>query len=173
MYKTLDINNNADSITLRNRSTAINVPIEQETIYLVNKMIRCLKTKGKAAGLAAPQIGINKRIIICCFDRKIENLEVMINPTYYIQDEDIEEDWEGCFSVPYTFAKVPRWKTIEVEYYTLQSILIKKQLTAFYARVYQHECDHLDGTLIIDKGTTIKVLQTQKDYKKFLRKINN
>ena len=81
----------------------------------------------------------------------------------------MEYGWEGCFSVPLTFAKVARWKTIDIEYYTLKGDLIKKQLSGFHARIYQHEYDHLDGILIIDKGIEFKTVDSEDAYKSFLK----
>jgi peptide deformylase len=173
MSKILNVNNSIELVTLKKRSSPVELPIDHSTVDIIKKMLYCISIQGKAAGLAAPQIGINKRIMICNIDHKTQNLESMINPVYYVNENSLEEAWEGCFSVPYTFIKVARWKTIDIEYYNIQGVLIKKNLTGFYARIYQHEYDHLDGVLITDRGIEKKSFATKESYDTFLQATKN
>lgn len=173
MFKILNINNSQELVTLKKKSSAVELPVDHSTIDIVKQMLYCIKIQWKASGLAAPQIGINKRIIICNIDKEKGTLETMINPIYHVNENLLEEGWEGCFSVPYTFTKIARWKTIDIEYYNMQSILIKKKLTGFYARIYQHEYDHLDGILITDRGVEKKSFLTKESYDHFLQTTKN
>ena len=110
-------------------------------------------------GLAAPQVHIGKRIIIFRTpvknDEDIEEKKIqittLINPSYKNITEEIEDDWEGCLSIPGMLGKVRRYKKIVYQGYNLQGKLIKKNVEGLYARVIQHECDHLEGILFISR----------------------
>lgn len=154
-------------LTLKQKSLPVTLPLASKNT--INKMIEAIKLKGNAAGFAASQIGVNERIIICCFSGNIDTLEIMINPTYINNGSIKEEGWEGCFSIPLTFAKVPRWKNIEVSYYTVNSDLVKKQLHGFAARIYQHECDHLEGILMTEQASELKTFPNKEEFEAFLK----
>lgn len=110
-------------------------------------------------GISAPQIGVNKRIIV--IGAKKENiryndaedipLTVMINPTWKKLSEEKDIQYEGCISVPTIRGKVERFKTIEVKYISENMEMVTKQLNGFFARIVQHECDHLDGIIFLEK----------------------
>lgn len=114
---------------------------------------------GLGLGIAAPQIGINKRIIVV--GAKKENiryddaeeipLTVMINPIWKKISEDTDIQYEGCMSVPIIRGKVERYKNIELTYYNENGEEIVRQLNGFFARLVQHECDHLDGIIFLEK----------------------
>lgn len=114
---------------------------------------------GSGLGIAAPQIGINKRIIVV--GAKKENiryddaeeipLTVMINPIWKKISEDTDIQYEGCMSVPIIRGKVERYKNIELTYYNENGEEIVRQLNGFFARLVQHECDHLDGIIFLEK----------------------
>ena len=110
-------------------------------------------------GIAAPQVGINKRIIIiqvdstkCTYD-DCETIPttVMINPTWRKLSDETDIQYEGCLSVPTIRGKVERYKNIEVTYLNENGEKIVKELKGFTARDVQHECDHLDGIIFVDK----------------------
>jgi peptide deformylase len=105
-------------------------------------------------GLAAPQVGINRRLMVYneSGDPKDWMGEtVMINPTIieYSTGTDIEE--EGCLSFPKIRAKVVRPKWIKIEAVNLKGKKFKKKFVGWEARIFQHEYDHLDGTVFIDR----------------------
>lgn len=103
----------------------------------------------KGYGLAAPQIGIRKRAFICrgafCVDPKVIRSG---------SSTSVEE--EGCLSVPGTYIIVERPDWVKVTYNTLSGTAIQSKLVGFDARVFQHELDHLNGILIIDKENKMK-----------------
>jgi peptide deformylase len=105
-----------------------------------------------AAGLAAPQIGISKRVMIFSWDRSREHLHGAINPSFQPIDNQQNFGWEGCFSVPLMLAHVPRYQNIKATYMTVDGQIEAYILSGFAARVYQHECDHLDGIENIHKA---------------------
>jgi peptide deformylase len=107
----------------------------------------------KGVGIAAPQIGENIRLIII---NTKDGGVVMINPK--ITKKSLTKEWgeEGCLSVPGVFGQVKRHKKIECEYLDKTGKEIKIKAEGLMARVIQHEIDHLDGVLFIDKAKDIK-----------------
>lgn len=118
------------------------------------KLYNALKPYFPAAGLAAPQIGISKSVFIFSYDRDPSHLETIVNPTFTPVGTDTTEGWEGCLSVMnccYKMAKVTRFTTIKAVYLTAQGLRVEKTLEGFAAKVFQHEYDHLQGMLIINR----------------------
>jgi peptide deformylase len=106
------------------------------------------------AGLAAPQIGVSLQVVVFGLEKnpRYPHAEpvpytVLINPTLTPLGEEIEEDWEGCLSVPGMRGLVPRHAQMRYEGYDQYGNPIDRTVTAFHARVVQHECDHLYGVL--------------------------
>jgi peptide deformylase len=105
-------------------------------------------------GIAAPQIGINLRIVIFGFEKneRYPNAEpvpltILINPIIEYLGNDMEDGWEGCLSVPGLRGLVPRYESIKYSGYNENGIQFNKTVSGFHARVVQHEYDHLDGIL--------------------------
>ncbi len=103
-------------------------------------------------GLAAPQVGRSRRIIVVDVG---EDPIALINPVIK-KFEGEEWDTEGCLSVPGKAGEVCRAKRVEVEGYDLKGKKVRIKAEGFQARALQHEIDHLDGTLYIDKAEDIK-----------------
>lgn len=106
------------------------------------------------AGLAAPQIGVSLRVVIFGVEHNDRYPEaesvpetVLINPVITALGSAIEEDWEGCLSVPGMRGLVPRFAHIRYQGQDEYGSLIDRTVSGFHARVVQHECDHLDGIL--------------------------
>ena len=106
------------------------------------------------AGLAAPQIGVDLALVIFGFKQNQRYPDappvpetVLINPQITPLDEAEEEGWEGCLSVPGLRGKVPRFARIRYTGLDPSGHLIEREAEGFHARVVQHECDHLIGTL--------------------------
>ena len=106
------------------------------------------------AGLAAPQIGIGLQVVIFGGFKSprypdAEEIPdtVLINPQLEFIGEAIEEDWEGCLSLPGMRGKVPRYKQLRYRGCDLAGNAIDRTVSDFHARVVQHECDHLQGIL--------------------------
>jgi peptide deformylase len=108
----------------------------------------------KGVGLAAPQVGINKRLLVFNSEgdeRKIAAETVLVNPIIVDRSEGTELDDEGCLSFPGFGAKVVRAKWIKVKAFNLKGKPFNKKYTGWDARIFQHEYDHLDGTLYVDR----------------------
>ncbi len=106
------------------------------------------------AGLAAPQIGIGLQVVIFGVTRnpRYPDAEevpytVLINPKIASLDREMEEDWEGCLSVPGMRGLVPRYKRLSYQGYDQYGKTVERSVSGFHARVVQHECDHLQGIL--------------------------
>ena len=106
------------------------------------------------AGLAAPQIGVNQRVVIFGVDHnprypdtEVVPQTVLINPLITPLNEEKEDGWEGCLSVPGMRGLVPRFAHIRYQGQDEYGAVIDRTVTGFHARVVQHECDHLDGVL--------------------------
>ena len=134
----------------------VSEPVDFEKDDLTT-LIEDMKETMKAndgAGLAAPQIGVFKRLVIFGFDTNDRYPEadsvpftVLINPIITPLSDEKENGWEGCLSVPGLRGVVPRYTHIKYEGYDAEGKKIEREVEDFHARVVQHECDHLDGIL--------------------------
>lgn len=106
------------------------------------------------AGLAAPQIGVGLQVVIFGMesnprypDAEPVPQTVLVNPQLVFPDEEMEEDWEGCLSVPGMRGLVPRYRRLRYRGFDTRGTAIDRTVSGFHARVVQHECDHLAGIL--------------------------
>lgn len=127
----------------------------------LHKLVADMEDTMRAAdgvGLAAPQIGVDLRLVIFGFDEseRYPDAEavpytVLINPCLQPLDTEAPEaqveGWEGCLSLPGLRGLVPRWQRLRYTGYALDGQPIDRIVEGFHARVVQHECDHLDGKL--------------------------
>ncbi len=126
-------------------------------------------------GIAAPQVGINRRIVIIqvdkekCYYKDCEDVPttVMLNPVWRKLSEDTDITYEGCLSVPNIRGKVERYKNIEVTYYNEQGQKVVKEANGFTARDIQHECDHLDGIVFLERVKNHNGFATAEHIKKY------
>lgn len=140
-----------------------------------DNLILALKPYMPAAGLAAPQIGVSKSVFIYSYDRSPENLELVVNPSFSPIGDHKVEGWEGCLSVILTvwqLAKVPRYEKIRVSYLNRNGEKVEKVLEGFAARVFQHEYDHLQGIVNIEReDAIIKEFDTKEDLHNFVQDV--
>ncbi len=148
---------------LKQKAAEILFPLTEEEEQLIDTMKYMVKEglEGGAAGLAAPQVGVLKRIIVYHVlaewgkwrrDLEAEPLTVLINPFYRpLSESEQELEWEGCFSVRDLIGKVYRYKTIEYAGYDEKGRPVKGVAKGFLSRLLQHEIDHVNGTLMVDR----------------------
>ena len=124
-------------------------PLEQ----LIHDLFDTMAARG-GVGLAAPQIGVELRVIVfgMVSAARYPNAPpipqtALINPQLESIDDAIDEGWEGCLSLPGMRGRVPRFRRIHYSGYGAHGKPIEREVDGFHARVVQHECDHLDGTL--------------------------
>lgn len=117
------------------------------------KNLRETMIKKDGLGLAAPQVGENIRAITVAMNYGGDNKVVvaMVNPVILWHDDKILIAEEGCLSLPGIFKNVERFKELEVEFFTVEGERSILKLEGLNARVIQHEIDHLDGVLFIDR----------------------
>lgn len=132
-------------------------------------------------GIAATQAGINRRIVVIqvnkekCTYKDCEDIPttVMLNPTWKKLSEETEIEFEGCLSVPSIRGKVERYTNIEVTYYNEKGEKVIKHVNGFTARDIQHECDHLDGIVFLEKVSNPNGFATREMINKFNLKEEN
>ncbi len=138
------------------RQTCMDVPqdVSPEMLrHLVEEMFVCMYG-ARGVGLAAPQVGVLWRLFIVDMqDRDPEHSPlVLINPTFTEMADEVELGTEGCLSIPgYHADTVPRSPLVRVEGFDHRLKLIRLEARDYLARVFQHEYDHLDGRLYIDR----------------------
>ena len=120
---------------------------------IITDMLDTMKAED-GAGLAAPQIGVDLRIVVFGFENNPRYPDalsvprtVLINPVITPLSDLMDETWEGCLSVPGLRGIVPRYTSIEYKGFDEKGNVIEVIANDFHARVVQHECDHLDGIL--------------------------
>ena len=140
-----------------------------ETQQLVNNLRAAIGDHG--IGVAAPQIDVSKRVFLA--DISKENwskddveVTVILNPEIINVSDKCEYDWEGCLSAPGIWGKVKRPYQIEVTYLDEQGSLVNKVLIGLAARVFQHELDHLNGILFVDRMDDMSTLMMDEEFRK-------
>jgi len=141
-------------------------------LLAVVERMKDLMVLHKGVGLAAPQVGLSLRIFVASPTGKREEARAYINPV--LSDEHgSEEGEEGCLSLPDIRIKVPRFKSVRVEAVDERGQAFAEALADFPARVVQHENDHLDGILLLDRMSPMaklanrkKIKELEEDYRK-------
>ena len=142
-----------------------------ESIGTVNDEVKAVAARmlvlmheAEGIGLAAPQVGVPWRLFVTRHpdDRDGEGGQVFVNPTIEVLDSTPVEDIEGCLSLPGIEVTVRRPEGIRLTATSLDGIELSEDRYDHFARVYQHECDHLEGILIIDRMTTMDRLRNRR-----------
>ncbi|MFH0749801.1 MAG: peptide deformylase [Candidatus Gottesmanbacteria bacterium] len=128
-------------------------------------------------GIAAPQVYESIRLFIVASHPnprypKAPNMKptAVINPKILSFSKEVAKDWEGCLSVPGIRAFVPRSTKIIVEFTSINGKIVKKQFKDFIARIFQHEYDHLEGKVFLDRIETTNDIVTDKEYLRMIAK---
>lgn len=140
---------------LRKKSQKVTSILSDELQKLIPQMIETMKAKN-GVGLAAPQIGQNIRLLVV--SHKDQDL-VVINPKILKKSLLKEWDEEGCLSIPHRYGQVKRHKSITIKYLNESGQEQTLKANGLLARIIQHEIDHLDGILFIDKAKDLADIQ--------------
>ncbi len=160
VMRILTIEDEADLAVLRSTSTNFNIAdlSSPEYTLLAEKMVRTLESTDGGVGLAAPQVGLNRRVVaVQRVDKEGEPIEVYANIVIEEMRGEKVPGPEGCLSVPDLRGDVPRYQDITIRYTDMNSGRldqpreIREDVSGFAAVIFQHEVDHLDGVLYIDK----------------------
>ncbi|WP_375340356.1 peptide deformylase [Okeania sp.] len=157
---------------LRYKAQPINNISDKNLQQIIDNLITTvIETNG--VGIAAPQVSISDRLFIVASRPNLRypnapQMEptAMINPKLVSHSEDRVKGWEGCLSVPGIRGLVPRYRVINVEYTNREGKLERQELTDFVARIFQHEYDHLEGLVFLDRVESTTDLMTEDEYQK-------
>jgi len=150
--------------------------VENIQDWRIQKLIDDLITtvnQANGVGIAAPQVAASDRLFIVASrpNPRYPNAPEMeptpmINPKILASSTETVKGWEGCLSIPGIRGLVPRSQAIEVEYTDRNGKLQKQELTDFVARIFQHEYDHLDGIVFLDRLKSTQDIVTEHEYQK-------
>jgi peptide deformylase len=157
---------------LRTKAKLVEDIQSQRFQKLIDNLVATVK-QANGVGIAAPQVAESDRLFIVASrstSRYPNAPEVaptpMINPSILAHSTQIPKGWEGCLSIPGIRGLVPRYQAIEVEYTDRDGKLQKLELTDFVARIFQHEYDHLDGIVFLDRLESTQDIITEQEYQK-------
>lgn len=160
---------------LRTKSGVVSFPLKTGDKKFIQNLIYTCKVK-KGVGIASPQVGVNKRIFIV-WSRpnkrypkapKMKPL-VVINPQIVSKSQKKILDWEGCLSILGLRAKVARHEKIEVRFQDEVGRKISTKFSGLPSRIFQHELDHLNGILFIDRVKS-KDLYSEEEFRKLIKR---
>ena len=157
---------------LRRQSQVIENIKDDRIQQLIDNLISTVQ-HGHGVGIAAPQVASCDRLFIVASRPNLRYPQAptmeptaMINPRIVASSTEKVKDWEGCLSIPGIRGLVPRSKAIEIEYTSRDGELHQQELTDFVARIFQHEHDHLDGIVFLDRVESTHELITEDEYQK-------
>ncbi|MCP4523974.1 MAG: peptide deformylase [Candidatus Gracilibacteria bacterium] len=152
----LQVETGVNNEILREKSEEIKLSEIKKYEKLGNEMIKFIKDpKNGGVGLAAPQVGYNKRLIVVSLLKDWDDEDfktiMMINPEIIEHSEATDIEEEGCLSVPGAKGKVRRYLNIKLKFLDGKGKEKLLRLQGLSARIVQHEIDHIDGVLFVDK----------------------
>lgn len=157
---------------LRETATTVESWSDKSLQKLVKELIKTT-VKHKGVGIAAPQVSRSLRLIVIASHPTPRyphapqmSPTAMINPYLITHGSETEKSWEGCLSIPGIRGLVPRYKNIAVEYTDRNGKACHQELTDFVARIFQHEYDHLQGIVFLDRVESTHEMITELEYQK-------
>ncbi|MEM9275998.1 MAG: peptide deformylase [Cyanobacteria bacterium P01_F01_bin.143] len=161
---------------LRCHAKSIETVAEPRILQLIDDLIATAEFRN-GVGIAAPQVSESCRLFIVASRPSIRYPQApkmsptaIINPAIISYSNEIVTDWEGCLSIPGLRGLVPRDRAVEVEYTNIAGDRVRKIFTDFIARIFQHELDHLNGMVFIDRLESNKDLYTEGEYQRRMKK---
>jgi peptide deformylase len=134
---------------------------------MVNTMI-----EEQGVGLAAPQVAEGLRLFTYWVPESDEHPEIaptiLVNPELRVIGEEVEDGWEGCLSIPGLRGLVPRARRIKVKARSVDGEAVSLTADGFHARVIQHEYDHLDGIVFLDRMTSSRSLAFEPEWERYV-----
>jgi peptide deformylase len=140
---------------------------------LIDDMVETMR-EYDGVGVAAPQVHVGLRLAVIevpADDERSESavpLTVLVNPVVTPLGDETETGWEGCLSIPDLRGQVPRFQRVRLEARGRDGAPYRVEAEGFFARVIQHECDHLDGGVYIDRMNGMRSLSFQRELERVL-----
>lgn len=159
------------------RKTALKVDdVQSDEILGIIKRMLAILSESNGVGLAAPQISESVCIVVIA-SRPSERYPlapemepvVMINPEFQALSSETEKDWEGCLSIPEIRALVPRFVKLKITYLDRQGMAQEMIAEKFIARVFQHEYDHLQGLVYLDRVENNMDIISESEFQKLIK----
>jgi peptide deformylase len=144
------------------KEVAKTVDPDDKTVHAVAEVMIRIMREHRGAGLAAPQVGLSWRLFVTHDPDNKEHAFAWINPTLETIGDEIAIDDEGCLSIPEVRGNIRRAVSIRITGFDIQGNPVEETSDGLIARVWQHENDHLDGVLIIDKMTAMDRLVNRR-----------
>lgn len=159
------------------RAAARPVPPEsipsRELQQLIDDMVETMH-EYHGVGLAAPQVHVSLRLAVMqvpASDERAESgvpLTVLLNPVVTPLGEETVDGFEGCLSIPDLRGVVPRWRRVRIEALDREGKPWSGEASGFHARVIQHECDHLEGSVYLDQMKDLRSLAFLEEFERFV-----
>jgi peptide deformylase len=140
-----------------------------ETIRRLVVKMTDIMIENKGMGLAAPQAGVGLRLFIISMDGSRENVRAYVNPRV-TPAGDLDEKEEGCLSVPGVWTKIRRYQRATVTATDLDGKEFTEEADGLYARCLQHESDHLDGMLVVNRMGAAAKIAHRRQLKKLVER---
>ncbi|NER20661.1 MAG: peptide deformylase [Symploca sp. SIO1C2] len=157
---------------LRQQAQLVDNLSDQHLQQLIDELITTVVGEN-GVGIAAPQVSQSYRLFIVASRPNLRyphapvmEPTAMLNPRIVAHSQEMVKDWEGCLSIPGIRGLVPRYRSVEVEYTGRDGQLQQLKLTDFVARIFQHEYDHLDGIVFLDRVESTQEMITEQEYLK-------
>ena len=155
---------------LRRQAQSVEQSQDNRIQHLIDQLIATAQA-ASGVGIAAPQVAQPDRLFIVAsrpnqrypYAPTMEPTAV-INPQIMAHSDEQVKGWEGCLSIPGIRGLVPRYREIEVEYTDRWGDRKQRLLTDFVARIFQHEYDHLEGVVFLDRVESTQDLMTEQEY---------
>lgn len=161
---------------IREKSTIVENIKDKNVQDLIDDMIATVQ-EVDGVGIAAPQVYESFRIFILASHPsprypKAPKMKpfAIINPVIVSYSKETKKDWEGCLSIPGIRGFVPRNISLTVNYFTRNGRKIEKKLDGFIAKIFQHEFDHLEGRVFLDRLENTRDIIAEKEYQRIFRK---
>jgi peptide deformylase len=160
---------------LRRKAAPVTDPTAPRIKALVADMVETLIDIG-GSGLAAPQVHVSEQVVIfkVASERTTgspldvaQEMMTIVNPVIEPIGDEMELGWEGCLSVPGLRGAVPRYRRIRYRGVSPEGDAIDRTVEGFHARVVQHECDHLDGILYLQRMTDHRLIAFLEEWQRY------
>jgi peptide deformylase len=159
---------------LRKRADAVE-NIQDDSIQRLIDDLIATAVEANGVGIAAPQVYESYQIFIISSypNPRYPNAPEMeptavINPEIVSHSDEVVKGWEGCLSIPGIRGLVPRYASITAKYTTRDGRREEREFIDFIARVFQHEYDHINGVVFLDRLETVRDIITEKEYQKLI-----